>query len=386
MKNYDVIVIGAGSIGTPTSYFLAKEGLKVLCIEQNSSPGQGQNKAAIGGVRATHSDPSKIHICKKSIEIFSHFQEKTGIDIGWKTGGYCYPVYTESDEKLLKDLLPKQKQNNLNIDWVDAETIKELIPGINPIHLRGGTYSPEDGQVSSLKSTTNFFLLATKQGAEFIFHTQVQSIQAKQDKIYAVTTDKGTFHTDILINAAGATAAQISLMTGLQTPVTSDCHEAGITAPVAPFLKPLVVDMRPGPEGKTTNFYFGQNHDNQIIFCYTPKPTIIGTTRHNTSEFLPIIAQRLVDLIPRFKNLQIRRTWRGLYPSTPDGIPIIGRSPLHKNFYLAIGMCGQGFMMGPGTGANLASLIVHNKPLIPEEIFNLMNPSRDFYKTQELLA
>ncbi|HON44117.1 MAG TPA: FAD-dependent oxidoreductase, partial [Planctomycetota bacterium] len=141
MKNYDVIVIGAGSIGTPTSYFLAKEGLKVLCIEQNSSPGQGQNKAAIGGVRATHSDPSKIHICKKSIEIFSHFQEKTGIDIGWKTGGYCYPVYTESDEKLLKDLLPKQKQNNLNIDWVDAETIKELIPGINPIHLRGGTYS-----------------------------------------------------------------------------------------------------------------------------------------------------------------------------------------------------------------------------------------------------
>ena len=97
MKVYDVIVIGSGSIGTPTTYFLAKEGLKVLCIEQCSAPGQGQNKAAIGGVRATHSDPAKIRICQKSLEIFSHWKEETGIDIGWKKGGYCYPVYREQD-------------------------------------------------------------------------------------------------------------------------------------------------------------------------------------------------------------------------------------------------------------------------------------------------
>ena len=48
-------------------------------------------------------------------------------------------------------------------------------------------------------------------------------------------------------------------------------HEAGISAPIAPFLGPLVVDLRPGPDGRTANFYFGQNHEGQIIFCYTPK-------------------------------------------------------------------------------------------------------------------
>ena len=79
---YDVIVIGSGSVGTPTTYFCAERGLKVLTIDELASSGQGQNKAAIGGVRATHSDPAKIQICLQSIETFSNWKEKTGTDIG----------------------------------------------------------------------------------------------------------------------------------------------------------------------------------------------------------------------------------------------------------------------------------------------------------------
>jgi len=59
---FDVIVIGAGSVGNPAAYFLAREGLRVLVLDELASSGQGQNKAAIGGVRATHSDPAKIRL------------------------------------------------------------------------------------------------------------------------------------------------------------------------------------------------------------------------------------------------------------------------------------------------------------------------------------
>ena len=55
---YDAIVIGAGSVGCPIAYFLTHEGMKVLVVDREHSAGQGQNKAAIGGVRATHSEPS----------------------------------------------------------------------------------------------------------------------------------------------------------------------------------------------------------------------------------------------------------------------------------------------------------------------------------------
>ena len=67
---YDVIVIGAGSVGNPTACRLAEAGLKVLVLERRSAAGQGDNKAAIGGVRATHSDPGKISLCIESLKIF----------------------------------------------------------------------------------------------------------------------------------------------------------------------------------------------------------------------------------------------------------------------------------------------------------------------------
>ena len=149
-RNYDAIVVGAGSVGVPTALFLTLEGLKVLVLNSDFSAGQGQNKSAIGGVRATHSDPAKIYICKESLRIFSEWENEYGHDIAWKKGGYCFPVYRDQEEKILKAILPIQKKHNLNIDWVQPDKIKEIVPGINPKGLQGGTYSPDDGQVSPL--------------------------------------------------------------------------------------------------------------------------------------------------------------------------------------------------------------------------------------------
>jgi len=85
-------------------------------------------------------------------------------------------------------------------------------------------------------------------------------------------------------------------------------------------------------------------------------------------------------VIPRLKNLMIRRVWRGLYPMTPDGSPILGKAPKVDGFVLGIGMCGQGFMLGPGVGANLASLVARGVPMIDREVFDLLSPARDLYR------
>ncbi|KYK30222.1 MAG: sulfurtransferase [Candidatus Proteinoplasmatales archaeon SG8-5] len=378
MSVYDAIVIGAGSVGVPTSYSLAKEGLKVMCIDKRASAGQGQNKAAIGGVRATHSDPAKIRLCQESLRIFSAWKEETGTDIGWKQGGYCFPVYREEDAQLMQAILPLQKKFDLNIDWAGDAEIARFVPGLNREGLVGGTYSPEDGQVSPLLAVESFADEARKLGAEFSFREQVQSLIMDENAVVGVKTDKGEYRAPVVVNAAGARATEICNMAGLDIQVQPDSHEAGITAPVKPFLDPLVVDIRPGPEGKTANFYFGQVESGQVIFCYTPKTFFYGEDRRCTSEFMPIIARRLVDLIPRLKGLMVRRLWRGLYPMTTDGIPIVGAAPKIEGLYLAIGMCGQGFMMGPGVGANLASLITKGKPLMRPTTFEFLRPDRSF--------
>lgn len=382
-EKYDAIVIGAGSVGTPTAYFLSKSGLDVLVIDELASSGQGQNKSAIGGVRATHSDPAKIQICLESLKIFSSWKEKKGVDIGWKKGGYCFPVFRDKEEKVLKSILPIQKKFGLKIDWVVSEKIKNVVPGINEKGLIGGTFSPNDGQVNPLLSSESFTNEAMKLGVMFKYNETVKRFLTEKNKnsltVKGLKTNKGEYKANYVVNAAGAHASHICKMVGLDIPVVPDSHEAGITAPVKPFLDPLVVDIRPGFEGETANFYFGQNSKNRIIFCYTPIKIFPGEDRRSTSEFMPIIARRMVELIPRLKNLTIRRIWRGLYPMTPDGIAVIGKPSNVVGLYLGIGTCGQGFMMGPGIGLNLANLITKGEPIIEKEVFKLLSPNRDFY-------
>ncbi len=385
-KTYDAIVIGAGSVGLPTTLYLANEGLKVLCIEELPSEGQGQNKAAIGGVRATHSDSAKIGICLKSLELFSSWEETWGENIEWKMGGYCFPAYSPREETILKNLLEIQKASNLVIDWVEPDRIKELVPGILPESLKGGTFSPNDGQVSPLMFAASCHTQAKARGAEFLFNETVTAIElGTGNRVEKVVTDKGEYSAPVIVNAAGASAKQIGEMTGLYIPVKPDSHEAGITAPVEPFLDPLVVDIRPGADGKTANFYFGQVKSGQIIFCYTPARLFIGTDRDETSEFMPIIAKRMIELVPRFKNLLVRRVWRGLYPMTPDGVAIVDRVEEQPGMYLGVGMCGQGFMMGPGVAVNLVKLITTGKPDLPADVFNTLSYKRDYGSKIEAL-
>ncbi len=375
----DAIVVGAGSVGNPTAYFLAREGLRVLVLDALPSAGQGQNKAAIGGVRATHSEPAKIQLCQRSLEVFSGWKASTGIDIGWKPGGYCFPAWDETVEATLRGLLPVQKRYRLDIDWRDADEIRRLVPGISPEELRGGTFSPADGQANPLRAAQAFESEARRLGATYRFGEAARALLLEGSAVAGVRTDRGDYRAPAVVVAAGVGASELCRPAALDVPILPESHEAGISAPVAPFLGPLVVDLRPGPEGRTTNFYFGQDADDQVIFCYTPRPAIPGENRTSTDEFMPTAAARLVRILPRLKNLTVRRLWRGLYPMTPDGSPLVGRAPNVSGLYLGVGMCGQGFMLGPGVGANLASLVAKGRPLLAPEVFDLLSPARDLY-------
>ena len=68
-------------LGHPTAMALANAGLKTLVLDKLPSVAQGDNKHAIGGIRATHSQKSKINVCKRSIEIFATWEDKFGDDI-----------------------------------------------------------------------------------------------------------------------------------------------------------------------------------------------------------------------------------------------------------------------------------------------------------------
>jgi sarcosine oxidase subunit beta len=375
-KTYDVIVIGAGSVGLPSAFFLAEAGLKPLVIDQFASPGQGSNKAAIGGIRATHSDSSKIRLCLHSLDVFANWQRAHGDDIEWHKGGYTFVAYRERDERFLKDLLNVQQSFGLAINWLDRDELLEVVPGLNKEGLLGGTYSPDDGSASPVLSAHAFYRAARKCGAEFRFQERVTGIIRRRGRVVGVRTDKGGYASEVVINAAGPWARSVAQMGGMDIPVTPDSHEAGITEPVARFLEPMVVDIRPEPGSK--NYYFYQHGPGPVVFCITPDPPVVGTDRRETSTFLPMIASRMVNLMPRLANVRVRRTWRGLYPMTPDGFPIVGPSEELRGYVFAVGMCGQGFMLGPGVGTLLSHFVQRQTSQEDEQVLRALSPYRAF--------
>ncbi len=383
MPNYDTIIVGAGSVGVPTAIALAEKGIKTLVLDKHPSAGQGENKHAIGGIRATHSDSAKVLVCLRSLEIFATWQDTFGQDIEWLKGGYVFPVYREKEEKLLKSFLPFQKKFGLNIDFAGTDEIAAIVPGINRGGLIGGTISPDDGTASPLLAGNAFFQRARALGVTFQFRTEVSDILQEKGMVTGVRTSAGNFSTPVVIDAAGPYSAVLNKSHGIEIPVAPESHEAAVTEPVQMFCPAMVVDMRPAKG--SLNYYFYQNKHGQLIFCITPDPPIPGTSHDETSVFLPQVCSRMVHLMPRLKNIRVRRVWRGLYPMTPDGSPFVSWNNEVKGLLHATGMCGQGFMLGPGVGEVVARMVMGTESENDRIILEKFSLYRDLSSGMEAL-
>jgi len=149
--------------------------------------------------------------------------------------------------------------------------------------------------------------------------------------------------------------------------VRAERHEALVTDRLPPLLKPMLVDYRPD------GCYFCQRPNGQVIGCFTPQSPQAGPATTATRQFLVQMAKRMVRLLPALATAQVIRQWGGCYEMTPDGSPVIGETPV-AGLYVAGGMSGHGFMMGPGAGEYLAELMDGGKTTVDGSEFKLDRP------------
>ena len=351
-----VIIIGAGVTGCAIAYNLAKKGINDILVIDKSYLTAGATGRCGAGVRQQWATKANCIMAKHSIEFFEHAKETLEYqgDIEFKQEGYLILATTkEEDIQFTKNV---QLQNSLGIPTkkLSPEEALKIVPHLNPKSFISATYCQTDGHLNPFKMTDAYFQAAKKLGATFHFFENVQSIK-EENHIFTVITDKGTYQSDIVINAAGGYSREIGLMLHLDIPVYAEKHEILVTEPISKMQGPMVMSF-------SKNLYCQQVPHGSFLMGRTTPNQPINHDISASHEFLDEMAKTIDDILPKIGELRVIRQWAGSYNMSPDKQPIICESPELKNFYMACGFSGHGFMFAPMTGILISEMIL-NEPL-----------------------
>ena len=355
MHTAEVVIVGGGIVGSSIAYHLTAAGCcDVLVIERESAQGKGSTGKSMGGVRAQFSTPVNIQMSLYSIPFYASFEERLGHPSGYRPQGYLFCATNEKHLAYLRTNYEKQVAMGLrNVRLISGDEIRGMFPQLRGDDIVGGSFCSTDGFVDPYSAMIGLMTWASDHGAKLWKNTVVIGIQRDSHGIAAVETTKGTVATRKVVNAAGAWAAGIAKMVGMDLPVEPLRRMLVPTEPFDqfPHTAPMIIDMSNG-------FHFRPEGLGFLLAWNDPEETP-GYRTDFDPAFIEKILTRAADRVPVFENLAVnpKRAWAGLYEMTPDHHPILGEAPGVPGFFLANGFSGHGVMHAPATGKILADLI-----------------------------
>lgn len=386
-ESADVVIIGSGIVGSSVAYHLARQGCtNVLVLEREAHQGKGSTGKSMGGVRAQFSTPVNIQMSKYSIDFFSKFDEVVGHPADYRAHGYLFCATNEKHIAYLKANMERQRALGVtNVEWMAPEDISKIVPQLRVDDILGGTFCPTDGFVDPHSVMMGFMLNAREKGVRLWLDTTVTGIETeagsadvsvrnerearKSDekrtrtsalpagetrKITGVHTSRGFISTTVVVNAAGAWAAQIAAMAGAELPVEPLRRQLVPTEPFdrLPQRFPMVIDM-------STGFHFRREGKGILLAWNDPKETPGFKTEFDTT-FVEKILMHAASRVPVLAEAGVnpRRAWAGLYEMTPDHHAIIGPAPNVQGLYFVNGFSGHGVMHSPASGKVAADLVL----------------------------
>ena len=380
MQTADIIIIGGGIVGSSIAYHLTEAGCRnVLIIEREAHQGKGSTGKSMGGVRAQFTTPVNIQMSLYSIPFYASFDERLDHPAGYRPQGYLFVAtksahlqYLEKNQQLQKSLGLKQ------VTMLSAAEIIAMVPQLRSNDILGGSFCPTDGFVDPYSAMTGFSKRAVEKGVTVWKSTEVTGILKNGDRVSGVATSRGEAHAPVVVNAAGAWAAQIANTAGVDLPVTPLRR---MLIPSEPFGGlsheiPMVIDM-------TNGFHFRPESRGFLLAWNDPEETP-GFKFDFEPEFIEKVLTRAADRVPCFENLAVnpKRAWAGLYEMSPDHHGIIGEFEDLPGFYAANGFSGHGVMHAPATGKIVADLITSGNTRVVNNV-SVLSPSR--FKSGELL-
>lgn len=346
-KHYeaDVIIIGGGIVGCATGYYLAQQGADVLLVEKRGI-GAGATGRSGGGVRQSARETEEIPLAMESVARFPTLSDELGVDLEYTREGNLRLVEIPDHVRPMQVDIARQQAAGLDLTWLGAEEVRELVPDLKRERVFGASYCPTDGHCNPFRLVTGFFQAANREGLQTLVGYEVDEIHQMDSGEAVVLAGDLKLRARTVVIAAGAGAHALCLKLGFDLPLAVMNYESMITEPLPPLF-PYMFGVGTG------DLFFRQTRYGGVHFGGGVIEEVDDT--QTTGKNLQLAVEHMIRLLPPLRQVNLLRTWGGVDPNTPDRMPIIDR--LNDNVILAAGFCGHGLAIGPTVGRYLAEWI-----------------------------
>lgn len=362
----NVLVIGGGIAGVATAYYLARDGAGVVLVEERdlNTQASGSNSGSLhlqvqhpefvslgeGWARAF--GPT-LRLMQASLDIWQGLSAELGVDLEVKQSGGIVVATTPEHMRSIEAKARIERGFGVPMEILDRGSLRTIAPYLTQDAIGGG-FCPAEGKANPLRATPAFAAAAMRAGATVLTHTGVTGID-RQGSGFVVQTTRGPITAGRVVNAAGANAARVAAMLGVEIALEGVPLQATVTEPVAPLIPHLVY----AASGKFTAKQ-APNGTCIVGGGWMARTRADGTMVTDPANLTGNMV-RAAGVIPALAQARAVRSWTAMVNGTADWRPVIGEAPGCPGFYLCL-FPWMGFSAGPMTARIVADLVLGQPP------------------------
>lgn len=364
---YDVVLIGGGGHGLATAYYLAKEhGARSVAVLEKGYLGGGNVGRNTTIVRANYMLPGNSEFYSHSLRLWEGLERELNYNVMHSQRGIVNLFHSDGQRDAFARRGNAMIAQGDDAILLDREGVRKLLPYLDFDNVRfpiyGGLHHPRGGTARHDAVAWGFARAADRLGVDLIQNCQVTGIDVEGGKVAGVRTTRGAIRARKLGIAVAGNSSRVAALAGLRLPIESHVLQAFVTEGLKPAID-HVVSFGMG------HFYISQSDKGGLVFG-------------GDLDFYPSYAQRgnlpmaehvmeaAMTLMPMIGKARVARNWGGIMDMSPDGSPIIDKTPI-GGLYLNCGWCYGGFKAVPGSGFSFAHLIATDRHHAPAARYRL---------------
>jgi sarcosine oxidase, subunit beta len=352
---YDVVIIGGGSHGLATAYYLQKEhGIRNVAILEKRYIGSGAAGRNTTILRANYKTPEGARFYDASVKLYEGLSQDLNFNLLFSQCGHLTLAHSDRAMFVMANRAEVNRLNGIDSRLIGPDEVAALAPAMqvhNPdaiYPITGALYHPPGGVIRHDAVVWGFARGADHGGAEIHQNTEVLGIDRTNGRVTGVRTNRGTVKAGVVLNCTAGWSTLINDMAGVPLPITTHILQACVTEPMKPLLDVVIVSSQ-------MHIYISQTDRGEFLLGAEIEPWTTYRMQ-GTLNFLQEVCRHAMELFPQLERARLLRSWAGLCDLSPDYSPILGKTEV-ENFHVSAGWGTYGFKAAPIVGKTLAELV-----------------------------